>query len=241
VLVIEDDPDTRAVTRASLEQHGYVILEASAGVPGVNVARREQPDLILLDLVLPDLDGYDVLRVLKNDPETQSIPVVVLSVGPALELAHSLGAADVLQKPARFEAVRWVLARALRRKHQPEGRLVVGMAPAVSKDLSVLAQALDGGTNGIYRGRDLQDLAAWSAAHYPDLLVLDEDVLPESRSEAAELLRHPVTGAPVPLVFLGRQVTSDGDTDSWIGLGKPISGEEFLAAAQRLIAPVSQR
>jgi CheY-like chemotaxis protein/anti-sigma regulatory factor (Ser/Thr protein kinase) len=214
---------------------------ANPVLQGVNIARREQPDIVLLDLALPDLDGYDVLRVLKNDPATQGIPVVVLSVAPTLEQAHALGATEVLQKPARFEAVRWMLARALRRKHQPEGRLVVGMAPAVSKDLAVLAQVLEQETHGIYRGRDLQDLAAWSAAHYPDLLVLDEEVLPESRSEAAELLRHPVSGAPVPVVFLGHGAGRPDDGGSWVGIAKPVSKEEFLAVAQRVVTPAAQR
>jgi DNA-binding response OmpR family regulator len=115
------------------------------------------------------------------------------------------------------------------------------MAPAVSKDLSVLAQALEQETHGIYRGRDLQDLAAWSAAHYPDLLVLDEDVLPESRREAAELLRHPVTGAPVPLLFLARSGGRQGDAAGGVGIDKPVSKDEFLAAARRLVAPMTQR
>jgi signal transduction histidine kinase/CheY-like chemotaxis protein len=235
ILVVEDDPDTRAVTRGALELHGYRVIEASTGAQGVNLARRERPAAILLDLVLPDISGYDVLRILRNSPETNDMPVVVLSVEPEREMLRRLGATDALRKPAHFEAVRWSLARALRRARQPEGRLVLGLGPAVSRDVAVLARMLEEDCHEVYRGADVDDLVRWSATNYPDVLVLDDDILAESRAQAADVLRHPITSQRIPLVFVTSTGNGPGDTDRWTCLQKPINKDEFVRAIQQVL------
>jgi signal transduction histidine kinase/DNA-binding response OmpR family regulator len=235
ILVVEDDPDTRAVTRASLELYGYEVIEAGTGANGVHLARHEAPAAVLLDLVLPDISGYDVLRILKNSADTRDIPVVVLSVDHERELARRLGAFEALQKPAHFEQVRFCLAHALRRARQPEGRFVLGVGPAVSRDLSVLARVLEDESHEVYRGQDLADLARWSSANYPDLFVLDDDIVSETQSEMREILRHPSTAHSIPIVFLTSERNGEMRGDRWVRLQKPISKDEFLKAAQRLL------
>jgi CheY-like chemotaxis protein len=114
ILLVEDDADTRAVVRASLERWGYEVTEVGTGAQAVAAARRERPAAVVLDLLLPDIDGYDVLRIFKNTPDMASVPVLVLSIESQRELACRLGAADVLQKPLDLEAVRSRLSRELR-------------------------------------------------------------------------------------------------------------------------------
>jgi signal transduction histidine kinase/DNA-binding response OmpR family regulator len=99
VLVVEDDPATRDLLANVLRQNGYVVLEATNGEAGRRVAEREQPDLILLDLVLPEQAGIETLRTLREQPPTRSIPVVVAS-GSATELEAVGELADArLAKP----------------------------------------------------------------------------------------------------------------------------------------------
>jgi CheY-like chemotaxis protein len=114
ILLVEDDADTRAVLLASLERWGYEVTEAGTGAQAVAAARRERPAAVVLDLLLPDIDGYDVLRIFKNSPDMATVPVLVLSIESQRELACRLGAADVLQKPLDLEAVRTRLSRELR-------------------------------------------------------------------------------------------------------------------------------
>jgi CheY-like chemotaxis protein len=173
---------------------------------------------------------------LKNSPDTREIPVVVLSVDHERELAKRLGAFDALQKPAHFEQVRWSLAHALRRARALDGRFVLGVGPAVSRDLTVLAKVLEDDSHEVHRAQDIADLARWSAANYPDALVIDDDILSETQSEVVNMLRHPTTTQSIPLVFL----TSDerpGDQEGvrWVRLQKPISKDELLKAVQRLL------
>ncbi|HEV2149617.1 MAG TPA: response regulator [Longimicrobiaceae bacterium] len=84
VLVVDDDSDSRNICSLFLQHHGYRVVEAVDGEEGVRRARVEHPALILMDVTLPVLDGWAATEQLKDDPETASIPVVILT-GHALE------------------------------------------------------------------------------------------------------------------------------------------------------------
>ena len=79
ILFIEDEPTLQKTVGEVLKQEGYTILEAFDGEVGLAIARSEKPDLILLDLILPKKNGFEVLESLKNDPETSQIKVIVLT------------------------------------------------------------------------------------------------------------------------------------------------------------------
>ena len=79
ILFIEDEPDLQRAMGEYFIKAGFNILKAIDGEIGLNLARKELPDIILLDLILPKMDGFQVLVGLKNDPETKNIPVVVLT------------------------------------------------------------------------------------------------------------------------------------------------------------------
>lgn len=79
VLLVEDDRFLRKAADARLRQAGYTVLTAVDGEEALRLARAERPDLILLDLIMPKIQGFEVLRELKQDPATAPIPVVVLS------------------------------------------------------------------------------------------------------------------------------------------------------------------
>ncbi len=102
ILVVEDEPDIQAGIRARLELDDFDVITAANGQEGVQVARAEKPDLIILDVMMPLLNGYDVLNLLKNHDTTKEIPVLVLTALPHLEDAENAfksGADDFLNKP----------------------------------------------------------------------------------------------------------------------------------------------
>lgn len=102
ILIIDDERDIREVAAASLELvGGFTILQEASGAEGLTTARRERPDAILLDLMMPEMDGYTTLRRMKSDADVGGIPVILLTAkaqgfGTAPE--HS-GAVGVLLKP----------------------------------------------------------------------------------------------------------------------------------------------
>ena len=79
ILVVEDNPDNLELVRLLLDTSGYEVLSAEDGLEGFNVARQQNPDLILLDLSMPGMDGWSAARKLKSDPETKHIPLVALT------------------------------------------------------------------------------------------------------------------------------------------------------------------
>lgn len=79
ILIVDDEPDFLKALQIILESNGFEVLTASDGQEGLSVARGEKPDLIILDLMLPKLDGYRVCRLLKFDEKYKDIPIIVLS------------------------------------------------------------------------------------------------------------------------------------------------------------------
>jgi len=97
VLVAEDDRFLRRAAEATLRRHGFNVVTACDGEEALRLARQEFPDIILLDLIMPKLQGFDVLRELKQDPTTSSIPVIILSnLGQEQDskVATEMGAVD---------------------------------------------------------------------------------------------------------------------------------------------------
>ncbi len=103
VLVIDDEDDIRRIARLSLVAVGRMdVAEASSGSEGIRKAREEDPDVVLLDLMMPGLDGLSTFRALRSDPETSDIPVVFLTAGfraGEVDRLKALGACGVLIKP----------------------------------------------------------------------------------------------------------------------------------------------
>src|SRR5229473_7574499 len=79
ILVVEDNQINLALLKQLLEVHGYEILETLEGLKAIDIARDEQPDLILMDIRLPDICGLDVTRLLKQDDQTKTIPIIAVS------------------------------------------------------------------------------------------------------------------------------------------------------------------
>ena len=108
MLVIDDDAQLRAFVAACLESEGYEVRGATGGMNGLTLADAEPPDVILLDLQMPGMDGYEVCRILRQGPKTRQIPVVILTVSDDPHLnreAYAAGAQACVLKPFRKEAL----------------------------------------------------------------------------------------------------------------------------------------
>jgi len=106
ILVVEDEQANLATIRDLLNFEGYEVLEARNGRDGVEVATANKPDIILLDMRMPEMDGYEVARQLKTGPETKEIPIIALT-GNAMDEqrreAMDAGCDDFIAKPVDFD------------------------------------------------------------------------------------------------------------------------------------------
>ncbi|MFM8980067.1 MAG: response regulator, partial [Planctomycetia bacterium] len=131
ILVIEDEADLREVLAYNLSREGYRVLLAESGSEGLRKARKEAPDLALLDLMLPDVDGIEVCRRLKRDPVTGAMPIIMVtakSEEPDVVLGLGVGADDYIAKPfsprTLLARVKAVLRRAPPREESGGARRV---------------------------------------------------------------------------------------------------------------------
>jgi DNA-binding response OmpR family regulator len=108
VLIVEDELEIAHSLQGNLERYGYKVLTASDGATALETARREAPQLILLDLMLPILDGYRVLKLLKSDERYRKMPILVITAradSQDLTLAMECGADGCLVKPVMFDVL----------------------------------------------------------------------------------------------------------------------------------------
>ncbi len=130
ILVIDDDPTVHDLMTRYLGKEGYRVVVAADGQAGLSLAREAKPDLITLDVLMAEMDGWAVLSALKADPVTADIPVVVLTMFDNKEMGFALGASDYMTKPVDRER----LLTVLRRHHHgnlPQHVLIVEDEPAI--------------------------------------------------------------------------------------------------------------
>lgn len=119
ILIIEDSPTNMMLAVAILESAGHMPIEAERALVGIEAARREHPDLILMDIHLPDIDGIEATRILKADPETRDIPVIAFTAFAMIgdrERILAAGCDGYIEKPIRYKDLLIEIAVILDRK-----------------------------------------------------------------------------------------------------------------------------
>lgn len=121
ILIVDDDIDTLRLVRLMLERQGFEVVEASNGRLALDIAQRETPDLILLDIMMPDLDGFEVTRQLRDDTHTGEIPIIMFTAKTQVDdklMGFEVGADDYITKPTQprelFAHIKAVLSRTMK-------------------------------------------------------------------------------------------------------------------------------
>ncbi len=208
VLAIEDDPSAAELLRVYLEEAGFAFAIAADGRTGVEWATSLRPAAIILDILLPDFDGWEVLQRLKGAEETRDIPVIVVSVVDDAPLGFALGAVDYFVKPVSREALLGslgLLTFTTKVQTRVVTALVIDADPAAGASYRAQLEpdgfrvvVADSGETGMQRARDER----------PDLILLDL-ILPDTDGPdlVARLKADPAT-SDIPI-----WVTTRGDLD----------------------------
>lgn len=147
ILVVDDDKEIVRLVRAYLEQDGYEVLVAYDGESALHILRRERPDLLILDLMLPDRDGWDVTRIVRGDPSLERTPILMLTARVQDHdkiLGLELGADDYVTKPFNPREVVARVRAVLRRAHGEPARPRVLQVGGVAIDLDQHQVYVDG-------------------------------------------------------------------------------------------------
>ena len=210
VLVVDDEKDSRALMVHYLEEFGCQVVTAEGGQEGIDAARANRPDLITLDLMMPGMTGWEVLKRLKADPDLKHIPVVIVSIVAGEGRGRLLGAVDLITKPFEREDLLRVLWRNL--VHNRGGRvLVVDDEPSQRKLVSDYLTSVGLDAVSAVDGREALDAVRTEA---PDAVILDL-MMPEmgGMEFLQELRKDPLhTGLPV-FVMTGAELTERQTSD----------------------------
>jgi DNA-binding response OmpR family regulator len=206
ILVIDDDANVRDLMRRALAKEGYHVEAASSGTQGLDMAAALQPAAIILDVIMPGMDGWAVLAKLKASASLRDIPVVMVTILDDRNLAFSLGAADYLTKPVDWHQLNALLEK-YRAPAKPLHVLVIDDDPQVCELLRRGLTKAGCRIVGAENGREaLARLATWT----PDLILLDL-MMPEV--DGFEFLRQwrtsPAAGQVPVIVITAKDLTDE--------------------------------
>ena len=237
ILVVEDEPDVAELIRYHLEGNGYRVTTAARGEEALAQAHQEKPDLITLDIRLPDIDGFEVLQRLKSDEETADIPVVILSIVPDRGDGFRLGAVDYVTKPV------------------DEGRLLSAVGAILPKaEDSILVVDDDRDTTGLVQevlGRagftvravnNGFEALAVARQEQPGLILLDLKIPGLDGYEILKRLKRDKATQDIPVIVVTGSVTDEEvKRKKVLALGaaqfvtKPFAIDDFVEEIRRVL------
>ena len=216
ILVIDDDGDAREILRRSLDEAGYNVVCAVSGEQGLALASELLPDAITLDVMMPQMDGWSVLRQLKEMPTVSAIPVILLSIVDDRPTGHSLGAADYLTKPIDRKRLLSVLETHLSGQSSPTILVVeddVNAREIMGRFLQRQDWTVELASNGREALRYLDNTL-------PDLIVLDL-MMPEMDGfEFIQVLRQSPDWQDIPIIVVTAKALTASDQQQLDGVAR---------------------
>jgi signal transduction histidine kinase/CheY-like chemotaxis protein/ligand-binding sensor domain-containing protein len=183
ILVVDDDENIRSLLQQELGEAGYEIRLAGNGREAIAAVRRERPDLVILDVMMPEMNGFDVAAVLKNDPQTMDVPILILSIVQDRERGFRLGVDRYLTKPIDTDLLFREVGNLIEQKKSKKRVLVVDDDATTVRTLTDVLTSRGYSVNEA-RG---EDLIASALAIQPDIIMLSSGS--SARSEAVQTLR----------------------------------------------------
>lgn len=177
ILVIDDDLAIRSLLRQQLEAEGYLVKEAENGEKGIKIAREQGPDLIILDIKMPKMDGFDVASILKHDPITMNIPIVINSVIEDRERGYRIGVDRYFVKSDNFEPMLKEISFLL---SQEKGHKTVLIVDQNVTDAKILSDALKVKGYQVTEAITGDEFKAKALKFKPDLVITSAKVWQES-------------------------------------------------------------
>jgi signal transduction histidine kinase/CheY-like chemotaxis protein len=199
VLVVEDDARSADLLRVYLEGAGHEVAVARDGIEGLELARRTRPRAVVLDVLLPRLDGWELLARLKRDADTAAVPVVIVSMLDERGAGFALGAAEYLVKPVDRDALLTAVSRCLERSG--DGRTVVAIDDE-ALDLDLVEAALTPHGWSVARATNGEDGVELVRRERPSVVLLDLLMPGMDGFAVVERLRADPVVADVPIVVL---------------------------------------
>lgn len=188
VLVVDDEIDIVKLIQLQLEKEGYRVLTALSGEEALEIARREKPDVITLDVLMEGINGFEVIRRMSEDPITADIPVIVISVICDEDQCYTFGGASYLSKPIDREKLSLAVKRLTARESEKERIfvLVIDDGGGIAK---AIAEAFQDKRYTVHSVESVEKALSLSLKSKPDVIVLDAKLASEDAHRTIEKLK----------------------------------------------------
>ena len=234
ILVVEDDPAAAELLSRILERGGYRTAHARSGMAALAKARELEPAAITLDILLPELDGWDVLTRLKQDARTRHIPAVVVSVVDNHELGIALGALDYFVKPVDAEALLASLDRFKLARPGGSGVFRVLVVDDEQPNREFLVQLLETAGYSVVQATGGREAIRLAKAWCPDLVLLDLLMPDVTGFDVVETLRADKSTATLPILVLTAKDLTEADKKQLSGHVSTILSRRSTGATELL-------
>jgi len=183
ILIVDDEESIRSLLRQELTEAGYLTSEASNGKEAIESIRQHRPDLIILDIMMPEINGFDVAAILKNDPQTMDIPIIILSIVQDKARGFRIGVDRYLTKPIDTAQLFEDIGALLEQGKSKRKVMVVDEDSAAIRTLTEVLQ-----TKGYHVVEsDGKELVEKAIATQPDIIILNS--LLSANEEIVQTLR----------------------------------------------------
>jgi signal transduction histidine kinase/DNA-binding response OmpR family regulator len=183
ILVVDDDPHIRELLREELQEAGHIVRLAADGREALNMVRGEKPGLVVLDVMMPEMNGFDVAAVLRNDPATMDLPIVMLSIVEDKERGYRLGIDRYLTKPVNTELLLREIGALMEQGKSKKKVMIVDEDATTVKTLAEVLQVR--GYHVVETNGD--DLVQQALTLKPDVIILNSVL--SSKGEIMQSLR----------------------------------------------------
>jgi DNA-binding response OmpR family regulator len=170
ILVVDDEEPIRKLLNQELGEAGYRVKEAANGQEALLHIRRNKPDLVILDVLMPNLNGFNVAAILKNDPQTMDLPIIMLTIVEDAQRGYRLGVDRYLSKPINAEALFADIEGLLIRRAGPRNVLIVDEDTTVRQ---TLAQILQEKGYGVAEAQTAAEFVEKAVSDNPDIILVN--------------------------------------------------------------------
>ncbi len=236
ILVVEDDPDVANLMCMTLGHEGFQVKHAASGEDAVQIAQEHIPDLISLDIRLPDINGFEVLRQLRSQPKTADIPVFVVSVISDETQGMRFGAVDYLAKPIDEKKLIRVTQRALKQDDD-----TILLVDENQETLHKLRLALHSQGLHVQTANEGMHALKLAQTSHPALMVIGLSLPDMDGYQILEHLKRDPETSDIPVVVTAHQIAGPGMATKWEEmdalqlLSQPLSADELAAKLSHLV------
>lgn len=228
ILVVEDDPVCLAMITNRLEAKGYQVVTATTGEEGVELAKEEKPDLILMDMILPGMHGLEATKIIKEDPDTSDIlvfAVTALNSADIMKECYEDGICVFIRKPYDLDDLFKYIERFLGERSEAAKKIMIiddnaDQARMMSRRIKEQGYEVVAAPNGMVRVEEVKKIR-------PDLIILDIDMLEDWGFFVFKILRRDKDTKRIPVVLTANQLSSEELKD----LAEQLGAEGFIPSS----------